>query len=151
MPSHIYSMLGLWQDSIAANRAAAALYMRHNHDPAAMDADDPHGFDFIAYAQLQLGQDDAVRAALADAPPSDERVLVAARLLLERGDWTAAAAMPTDGLTPFQRVTADFVRALGAARSGQPAAARAQTAALRLLHDPILREDGAYWAGLVDV
>ena len=151
MPSHIYSMLGLWQESIAANRAAAALHAQHAEDTAAMDADDPHGFDFIAYAELQLGQDCAVQAALADAPPSNERVLVMARFLLERGDWAGAAVMPTDGLSPFQLVTAGFVRALGAARTGQLAAARAQTASLRALHDPILQQDGAYWAGLIDI
>ncbi len=151
MPSHIYSMLGLWQEAIAANRAAAALHAQHPRDTATMDADDPHGLDFIAYAQLQLGRDGDVQAAIADAPPSDERVLVAARFLLERGDWTGAAAMPANGLSPFQRVTAGFVRALGAARTGQLAAARAETASLRKLHDPILQEGGAYWAGLIDV
>ena len=151
MPSHIYSMLGLWQDSIAANRTAAALYAQGAQDMAWMDSADPHGMDFIAYAHLQLGQDDAVQAALAMAGPSDERVLVAARYLLERGDWAAAAAMPVDGLSPLQGVTARFVRALGAARSGQPAAARDELVLLRALRDTVLSNDGAYWAGLIDV
>ncbi len=151
MPSHIYSMLGLWQDSIDANRKAAALHATGAHDVAWLDSADPHGMDFIAYAHLQLGQDDAVAAALAAAGPSDERVLVAARFLLERGDWAGAAAMPLAGLSPFQAVTARFVRALGAARSGQPAAAREEAVQLRALHDPVLQADGAYWAGLVDV
>ena len=151
MPSHIYVMLGMWEDAIAANRTASSLYMGPGHDAAALDADDPHGFDFIAYAQLQLGQDDAVRAALADAPPSDERVLVQARFLLERGDWAGAAAILTEGLSPFQRITAEFIRALGLARTGQADAARAEVAALRALRGPVLREHGAYWAGLVDV
>ena len=151
MPSHIYAMLGMWPDVIAANRAAAVLHRGPGGDPAALDADDPHGLDFIAYAELQLGRDDDVRAALAVAPPSDERVLVSARLLLECGDWAGAAAMPTEGVTPYQRITVEFVRALGAARTGQAAVAQAAVAALRALHDPVLRQDGAYWAGLVDV
>ena len=151
MPSHIYSMLGLWAESIEANRRAAALYAPGPGDMARMDSDDPHGMDFIAYAHLQLGQDDAVRAALADAGPSDERVLVAARYVLERGDWAGAAAMPVAGLSPYQGITARFVRALGSARSGQVAAAREESAALRALHATVLQENGAYWAGLVDV
>ena len=152
MPSHIYSMLGLWRDSIAANRAAAAVGEHGAHQtPAREDAADPHGMDFIAYAQLQLGEDNAVAAALALAEPSDERVLVAARYLIERGDWAGAAAMPVEGLTPLQAVTARFVRALGAARLGQVDAARRETAALRDLREPVLHDDGAYWAGLVDV
>ena len=151
MPSHIYSMLGLWEDSIAANRAAAALYLPDVKSLAKLDANDPHGLDFIAYAELQLGEDTEVSAALADAPPSDERVLVAARFLLERGDWAGASAMPVNGLSPYQLITARFVRALGAARTGQLAAAGTETASLKQLHDPILQEGGAYWAGLVDV
>ncbi len=152
MPSHIYSMLGLWQDSIAANRAAARL-MTTDARPATawLDAADPHGMDFIAYAHLQLGQDDAVAQALAIAEPSVERTLVAARLLLERGDWAAAAAMPVKGLPAFEAVTVRFVRALGAARSGQPVAARDEVAALRRLRPAVLRDEGVYWAGLVDV
>ena len=151
MPSHIYSMLGMWADSIEANRRAAELHAAGPEDMPRMDADDPHGMDFIAYAHLQLGQDDAVRAALADAGPSDERVLVAARYLLERGDWAGAAAMPLAGLSPFGQITVRFVRALGSARSGRVAAARQEAAALHGLREVVLREDGAYWAGLVDV
>ena len=150
MPSHIYSMLGMWPESIAANRMASVVHAAMPEGTAWMDAADPHGMDFIAYAHLQLGQDDAVQAALAGAGPSDERVLVTARYLLERGDWAGAAAMPTDGLSPFQLVTARFARALGAARTANPAA-RDEVAALRALRAPVLREDGAYWAGLVDV
>ncbi len=152
MPSHIYSMLGLWQDSIAANRAAARLMATDAHPATAwLDAADPHGMDFIAYAHLQLGQDDAVAQALAIAEPSVERTLVAARFLLERGDWAAAAAMPVKGLSAFEAVTVRFVRALGAARGGQPMAARDEVAALRRLRPAVLRDEGGYWAGLVDV
>lgn len=152
MPSHIYSMLGLWQDSIAANRAAAKLMTDDPHPAAAwLDAADPHGMDFNAYAHLQLGQDDAVAQALALAEPSAERTVVAARYLLERGDWVAAAAMPVKGITPFEAMTARLVRALGAARSGQPAAAHDEVVALRRLRPAVLRDEGGYWAGLVDV
>ncbi len=151
MPSHIYSMLGLWRDSIAANRAAAAVWEGGApHAMADMDASDPHGLDFIAYAELQLGEDDAVAAALAQAGPSDERTLVAARFVLERNDWVAAAALPVE-VPLFRAMTTRFVRALGAARTGQPAAARVELDALRDLRGPVLREGGTYWAGLVDV
>ncbi len=152
MPSHIYSMLGLWQDSIDANRAAAAL-AAHGvlHSAAWLDAADPHGMDFIAYAHLQLGQDAAVADALALAGPSEERTLVTARSLIERGDWAGTSHMRLGLRSSLDAVTERFVRALGAARSGQVAAARDESAALRALREPVLREEGAYWAGLVDV
>ena len=152
MPSHIYSMLGLWQDSIAANRAAAQVGDDGSaHTVAAMDAMDPHGMDFIAYAHLQLGQDAAVADALALAGPSEERTLVAARYLLERNDWAGASTMPLGAASSLDALTVRFVRALGAARSGRVAAAREEATALRQLREPLLREAGAYWAGLVDV
>ena len=152
MPSHIYSMLGLWQDSIAANRAAARLMASDPHPATAwLDAADPHGMDFISYAHLQLGQDDAVAQALAIAEPSVERTVAAARFLLERGDWAAAASMSVKGITPFEAMTVRLVRALGAARSGQPVAARDEVVALRHLRPAVLRDEGGYWAGLVDV
>ena len=152
MPSHIYSMLGMWQDSIAANRAAALLGAHGaTRDAAWQDSADPHGMDFIAYAHLQLGQDQAVAQALRLAEPSEERTLVAARYVLERGDWSAAAEMATGVDSALEEVTVRFVRALGAARSGRPDSARDEAAALRALRQPVLQDDGRYWAGLVDV
>src|SRR6516225_7201955 len=61
MPSHIFTMLGLWEESIAANESAAQLAPAMAHaaaaGPAALDIRNLHGFDFIAYARLQLAQD----------------------------------------------------------------------------------------------
>lgn len=152
MPSHIYSMLGLWRDSIAANRGAAELIDGGGHHAAAhLDATDPHGMDFIAYAHLQLGQDSAVADALAQAGVSEERTLVGARYLIERGDWAGAERMKLGSGPPLDATTIRFVRALGAARSGHPQAARRELAKLRQLREPVLRGEGAYWAGLVDV
>ncbi len=153
MPSHIYSMLGMWAESIAANRDAARLGGHGAHAASAkLDAADPHGMDFIAYARLQLAQDREVAAALARAERSEERTIAAARYLLERGDWTGAAAMPVSQGSPLDQLTVRFVRALGAARAGRPPAEACQeVAALRALRPAIERREGAYWAGLVDV
>ena len=168
MPSHIYSMLGLWADSIAANRAAAQTEGAP-HTMAAMDSMDPHGMDFITYAHLQLGEDAQAAAALARAEPSAERTIAAARYLLERHDWPGAAAMPARTLSGFDAVTVRFVRALGAARTddtsgaartdntsgaartGNAQAARTESTILRSLRETILRQQGPYWGGLVDV
>lgn len=153
MPSHIYSMLGLWRDSIAANRASAALVEPgHHHAMAQMDAADPHGMDFITYAHLQLGEDRAAADALSRAGASEERTIASARYLIERGDWAGAARMPLPaGGSALNAVTVRFVRALGTARTGRPDVARGELAALRALRAPVMAREGAYWAGLVDV
>lgn len=152
MPSHIYSMLGLWRDSIAANEDAAHLLCRAPQSAAALDGRDPHGLDFIAYARLQLGQDSEVGAALASAARSEERTIVAARFVLERGDWpgSASLALPPDA-SALDETTVRFVRALGAARDGHAEAAAAETARLLASRGRVEAERGGYWAGLVDV
>src|SRR5215831_2682527 len=59
MPSHIYSMLGMWEDSVRSNLAAEAAaneYATRNF-PDATDPAIPHLLDFRIYAYLQLGKD----------------------------------------------------------------------------------------------
>jgi len=157
MPSHIFTMLGLWEESIAANEAAAQLLaaspQTDTAGPAAMDVLDLHGFDFMVYARLQLAQDrrvaDALQVLRRSARPS---VLAEARYALERGDWSAAAALPSESGWLVVDALRHFARTLGFARmGGQVAAARTEARALHALRGPIRRSESEYWAGLVDV
>ena len=68
MPSHIFTMLGLWDESIAANESAAQLLTTSSPQAgaaggAAVDVLNLHGFDFMAYARLQLAQDTGAQQA----------------------------------------------------------------------------------------
>src|SRR6202051_1676077 len=96
MPSHIYSMVGLWEESIASNAAALEI-----------QPDYYHAADFTVYAHLQLAQDVKAKALIEKAiatPPRGDRpsgfgnfvakALMETRYLLDRGDWQGAAAMP---------------------------------------------------------
>src|SRR2546427_12759746 len=109
MPSHIYSMVGMWEESIASNRSALEVQPDYHH-----------ATDFMVYAHLQLAQD-AKAKALVDlivALPQREYPILAnftavaaipARYALERADWAGAAALPVsstgrlmaDSLTRF--------------------------------------------------
>jgi predicted Zn-dependent protease len=145
MPSHIYSMVGRWEESIASNRAA-------------LDArpDYYHAMDFMTYAFLQLGQDAKARAMLeemrkvvGDKPVTQNFTAVAcvpARIPLERGDWAGAAALP---ITDIGQAHADsltrFARGLGMARGGDLAGARSEIEALKALKHS-LDKTSAYWA-----
>src|SRR2546423_4138578 len=51
MPSHIYSMVGLWEESLTSNQSALEI-----------QPDYYHAADFAVYAHLQLGQDDKAKA-----------------------------------------------------------------------------------------
>src|SRR4029079_13647010 len=132
MPSHIFTRVGAWNDSISSNIASAR---------AAKDGKDfgeqMHAMDYLVYAYLQTAQNDKAHAivhdmmAIADIKP--ERfvgpyalAVSPVRYALERGDWKSAAELE---LRPSRFAYADamthFARALGAARSGHPGAAGA--------------------------
>jgi hypothetical protein len=153
MPAHIFTMLGLWEESIRANRDSnAVIDPARANDAVGGDIAGLHAFDFIAYARLQLAQDRWVAADL-DAMRKARRpaTLMNARYVLERGDWQAATDFPLAGNGGFDDVTARFARTLGAARLGQAERARAELGALRALRSAIEQSSGIYWAGLVDI
>jgi len=158
MPSHIFTRVGYWQESIDSNIASGR---------AAKEAGDfheeLHAMDYLVYAYLQLGQDkkakdvidemNTVTAFTESALPGPYgRAASPARYAVERGDWKAAAALDVrpSPLPQVQAITY-FARAVGAARSGDPAAAKADIAKLAELQDKLIQAKDAYWSGQVDV
>jgi tetratricopeptide (TPR) repeat protein len=149
MPSHIYSMVGLWQESIASNAAALEI-----------QPDYYHASDFTVYAHLQLAQDakadGMIQKSLATADRGDRpinfvnftaKAAMPARYVLERADWAGAAALP---MTPTQYPMADslirFTRGLGMARTGDLSGAKAEIDAMKELRTTLQRADQSYWA-----
>ena len=149
MPSHIYSMVGMWEDSIASNASALEI-----------QPDYYHAADFSVYAHLQLAQDSRAKAliekALATPPRGDRpsgfgnfmaKAAMETRYLLDRGDWQGAAAMP---MNPTGAPMADsiyrFTRGLGMARSGNVAGAKTEIEAMRAVRIALQRADQSYWA-----
>ncbi|HEY6134806.1 MAG TPA: hypothetical protein VIW70_12565 [Rubrivivax sp.] len=158
MPSHIFTRVGAWGDSVAINRRSA--------DVARQDADGAsafHAADYMVYAQLQLGRDQAARGVMDEFKSPDgaklavfagpyAAVAMPARLALERGDWAAAAQLAPQG-TAFAHCEAitSFSRALGAARSGQVAAAEQEAQRLETQHKTLVDAKNNYWATEVEV
>lgn len=144
MPSHIFTRLGLWHDSVASNldSAASARKLAAVRTPGKTSFDELHALDYLEYAYLQLGQEDKaaeVRDAVARATELDDSgnfaaafaiAAVPARWALERRAWQEAAALqPPSQQLAWDRVSyalaaTHFARAIGAARSGDAAAAR---------------------------
>lgn len=165
MPSHIYSMVGMWKESIASNISAIKVANEYaaevNLDGALVAL--PHGYDFMQYAYLQLGQDSQARSLLDEnaklkkliGPVSAgqmARAAVPARYFLERQDWKGAAQLQPLG-TPFPAAEAitHFARAMGAARSGDAAAAQADIEKLTGLREGLEKAKQSYWAEQVEV
>ena len=158
MPSHIFTRVGYWKESIDSNTVSrrVAKDAKDFHDQL-------HAMDYQVYAYLQLGQDNKAKEVI------DEMMTVAgftetyfvgpyalaaspARYAMERGDWKAAAEL-TVRPTPLANIEAmtHFARALGAARSGNPEAAKPEIARLGELRDRLREAKDAYWSEQVDI
>lgn len=167
MPSHIFIRLGLWEDDIASNQRAydAGVAYAKAQGLEGVYYHEFHALDYMVYGYLQLGRDaDARRlAAFADSLnqvdaqgpfiTSYNRLALAARVALERNDWSAAAKLPIPNAAPATLgAVTRFARGIGAARSGDTAQARAEAAALAELEAAAVSgPQGAYWSRVVGI
>ena len=159
MPSHIFTRVGMWQESATTNRRSA--------DAATGDAersDRLHALDYLVYASLQLGRDKDATAASDEARQVPEggttavasayaRAAIPARTAIERGMWQEAARLddPDKGSYPYTQAMRYFARALGAARSGDPAVAEKDAAHLSHIVEALKAAKNDYWATEVEV
>jgi tetratricopeptide (TPR) repeat protein len=174
MPSHIFTRLGLWRDAIESNRgaeAAAKAYAARRGLQGAWD-EQLHAADYLAYAHLQLGEDEQALAVLRElngigkVEPANFKVAYAftavpARYALERRDWAEAARLvlapgPSAAVDldrfPWARAHLQFARAVGAARLGDTAAARAELANLAASRRGLAAVQGDYdWGRQVEI
>jgi len=170
MPSHIFSTLGMWQEAIDSNIAADAANIAYARsvnpaaaNPAAITAR-YHALDFLTNAYLQLAQDNRAKGLVDQrnslaVMPAGERITnhtayaaIPVRYAIERGAWAEAAALPPMS-TPYKEAEAivRFGRALGAARSGDSAAAKKDLAELTRLQQEIATTGDPYWAEQVGI
>ena len=161
MPSHIFSMLGEWNDLIKADNyslAASEAYSEENFGGKA-NSGILHSMDFLTYAYLQTAQDakakaiidkrDGITNWLNHLLPGDMGyAAIPIRYALERSQWSEAAALkPVESQYPQAIAMGYFARAVGAARSGHPEAASADIVMLDRLAQQLANDK--YWAGQV--
>jgi hypothetical protein len=167
MPSHTFTRLGYWQESIDSNVAAAAAARRQGQT-----AEELHASDYETYAYLQKGQDEAaarIVSALPDmasrfdpkalligaGPPAAGYFAIAAipaRYALERQDWQQAERLvPSETPFPYTDAITWFARGLGAARLGHAAAADEAATALKQIQERLSKVNERYWAQQVEI
>ncbi|HEY5073739.1 MAG TPA: hypothetical protein VII34_03520 [Pyrinomonadaceae bacterium] len=170
MPSHIFTRLGLWQESIESNIASATAaknYAAKMH-PGAASYDQLHAMDYLAYAYLQTAQDGKVKE-IVDALYSMNKVdantvaaayafaAIPARYALERRQWSDAAALkvhPADfpwSDFPYAEAMIYFARSLGASRSGDTARASKDIERLIAIQRSLAEAKENYWATQVEI
>ena len=157
MPSHIFTRVGAWQDSVATNRRSADVALKGKEGDDAL-----HALDYVVYAYLQLARDGDARRTAGEAAaiaPSTGRFVapyplaaIPARLALERGAWREAAQVaPTPSKFPFTEALSHQARAIGAARMGDAAAAKADLEKITEKRDALRAAKNNYWATEVEV
>jgi tetratricopeptide (TPR) repeat protein len=158
MPSHIFTRVGSWPESVQTNRRSAAAALKDK------DTDETaHAMDYMTYAFLQMGQDrearrtvDEMLAAIAAGTPRTAAFYAGAaapaRYVIERGAWREAKELqPRATSFPYTEAMTHFARALGAARSGDPAAADDDIQKITQLRDTLKAAKNDYWANEVEV
>jgi hypothetical protein len=167
MPSHTFTRLGYWQESIDSNVAAAAAARRQGQT-----AEELHASDYEIYAYLQTGQDEAARRIIRSLPEMASRfdpnavligagppaagyfaiAAIPARYALERRDWQEAEQLTLrETPFPFTDAITWFARGLGAGRLGHTAAANEASTALTLIQERLVRAKEPYWARQVEI
>jgi tetratricopeptide (TPR) repeat protein len=162
MPSHIFTLTGLWQESIDTNRRASA---------AANDAvthNGHHSSDYMVYAHLQLGQDGAARKVMEQHQARQgidffgvayPYAAIPARMALERAAWQEAAKLPlypAKDAYPWKKYPQSealnaYARGIGLAMSGEPAKANDELKRLTELRDVAAGMKLGYWADQIDM
>jgi len=154
MPSHIFTRLGMWDESIASNQASAEASrayatMRHRD---ATEAEELHALDYMAYSYLQQAQDSKAKeivdlaGKVRKTNPAMEfsaayaLASIPSRYALERNDWNAAATLnipnlPHWSVFPFMEALIEYAHALGRAHTGDVDGARKAIARMEQLRE----------------
>jgi len=154
MPSHIYTRLGMWEESNASNRSSADASrtyaaMRHRD---AVEAEELHARDYLAYSYLQQAEDGKAKeivdwaSTVRKTNPELEFTAayalasIPARYALERNDWSGAANLEIPNVPhwssfPFMEALIEYAHALGRAHTGDLDGAGKAIARMRELRD----------------
>ena len=163
MPSHIFTRLGLWQESIESNLASEAAAQKYN-----APGNELHARDYLVYAYLQGGQDRAAKKVIDTAPPplpKDPQYFnglyaigtMSPRYAVEGHRWAEAAALTVPpntfpgGRYAWAEANIHFARALGASHTGGIDSAGKELQKLESLRDTLIQTNEKYWADQVEI
>jgi len=169
MPSHIFTRLGLWDESISSNLASAEKARRYSEatNPGVTGFDELHARDYLVYAYLQKGDveraGELVRQTAAIKQMDQGHFATAfavaaipARFALERGDWKQASELAVPSFVdwskvPYAEANIHFARGIGGARAGKPDVAKEASARLAAIRQTLMEQKNAYWADQVEI
>jgi hypothetical protein len=171
MPSHIFTRLGMWQESIASNRAAAEAgqaFAVKTWGPGVLWDQSLHAMDYLEYAYLQTAQDRKAKQVVDDLGKYQKTMpgqmaasyalaAIPARYAVERRDWAGAASLWLPSVAVdwnrslWTAAMITYAQALGAAHTGQVELAKTETAILQATRDALVQSKNGFWADAVEV
>ena len=166
MPSHTFTRVGLWEESISTNLRSRDAALATGSIAEAL-----HAADYAMYAYLQLGRDAEAKGILDGLPPLAARfdpnaitgaapgsagvfalASIPARWVLERRSWAEAAALePKASAFPYAEAMTYLARSLGASRTGDRARAAAAVDSLAAIRQRLSARNEPYWAEQVAI
>ena len=170
MPSHIFTRLGLWDESISSNLASAEKARTYAAQtmPGATAFDELHAVDYLVYAYLQQGRIDDARALVEKTGKVTKLTVpnqfaaayaisaVPARFALERREWKEAAALTVPSVidwtkVPYAEANIHFARGLGGVRSANLDVARDAVSKLAGIRQALADQKNTYWVDQVEI
>ena len=166
MPSHTFTRVGQWEESIATNRRSGEVALSTGSISEAL-----HAADYAEYAHLQLAQDSAAKAVLDGLPALEARfdvnavtgaapgsagvfaiAAIPARYALERRDWRAAASIqPKASAFSWTEAMSWFAKSLGASHLSDTVTARVAVDSLAAIRQRVAAKGEGYWAEQVAI
>ncbi|HEY3113247.1 MAG TPA: hypothetical protein VGJ62_06140 [Gemmatimonadaceae bacterium] len=166
MPSHTFTRVGMWEESVDANKRSMKVALSNGSI-----AETLHAADYAMYAYLQMGRDSEAKAILDGLPALAARfdpnaitgaapglagvfaiAAIPARWALERGAWAEAAALePKASDYPYTEALTYFARALGASHTGDLTEAKASTDSLASIQQRLTAKGEGYWTEQVAI
>ncbi|MEO8910638.1 MAG: hypothetical protein ABI408_10490 [Gemmatimonadaceae bacterium] len=166
MPSHTFTRVGWWKESVETNRRSIEVALRSSSIAEAL-----HASDYAEYAYLQMRRDSAAKAivdglpalvarfdvnAITGAAPGSAGVFaiaaIPARYALERRDWAQAAKLvPKASAFPWTEAMVYYARALGASHTGDLVTARMSVDSLSAIQHRLQATGETYWAAQVAI
>ncbi len=170
MPSHIFTRLGLWNESIQSNlisTSAAKCYAENSGLKGHWD-EELHGMDYLEYAYLQKGDNSQAKKlwdyldSIQEVYPANFKVAysfaaIPSRYLLENKRWKEAAVLQIHPANfpwnrfPLQSAIYHFARLLGSAHMGRLDSANAELGKLESIHDTLMNQKDLYKANQVAI
>ena len=170
MPSHIFTRLGLWNESINSNLAStssARCYAESAGIKGHWD-EELHGLDYLVYSYLQKGENDLAKQqcdyvrTIHEVYPVDFKdayafAAIPARYLLENKAWKEAANLE---ISPanfpwekflWEKAIIHFTRLLGSVHVGNIDSARVELKNLNTIYDNLMAQKDPYKANQVQI